>query len=1242
MKTPPSVRATCGALLLLAVLFVVPDEVQGRNVTTTSGFNSFRLPNSTVPTHYTLRLDTDIHKGNFEYSGRSLIRIKVVEATDQIVLHSVRSVITCLELRKTDHNSIPITGFASDEEKEFLIINVGQVLQPHSGIYTLEIKFNNSIDRNDLAGFYRSSYRTENGTIRTPRMQTYLVAWLVSDFVSVEVVLPQPKLTIATWAEPSLAHLLSYSVNVSTRFIRVMEEYFGKRFSLPKIDNVVIPRFGIASHAMENWGLVTYQQAFITYDPLQDGFSSQFPVTRTIAHEYIHQFFGNLLAPKWWSYLWLNEGFACFYQYYVGSISHPEVIQRELFVTKVMQKAFDVDSYAKVSMTHYVESRPNISQLFSSVMYEKAASVLRMMNYALGERTFQKGVHYYLQKNDVQGRGILTSRAFDSFRLPNNTVPTHYTLHLDTDVDRGIFDYTGKVQIRINVVEATDQIVLHSLRNVITNLQLRNSAQLAVPVKGHEFDEEKEFLVINLGTVLQPNSGSYTLDIDFTNSIDRNDQSGFYRSSYTDEQGVTRYHGLTQFESVDARTSFPCYDEPGIKTTYDISITCGTAYHARSNAPLLGIKLLPGGKKITTFATTPRMQTYLVAWLVSDFVYEREVLKQPQLAVSTWSKPSSANLLSYSVDASVRFIRAMEEYFGELYTMSKIDNVAIKDGDYAAGAMENWGLVTYRESAIFFNPETQTQSQQIGVVTIVGHEFTHQFFGNLLAPKWWSYLWLSEGFARLYQYYVGSISHPEHGLRERFVTGPMQNAFSSDGSPTIRPMTYYTDTRAGISRLFDRIAYDKSGSVLRMMSYALGERTFQKGLRYYVQQNKANGVVEESNLFASLEQAAKEDAVLPLTFSMHDIFGSWSNQAGVPIVSVRREGDEFYFTQTRFFAEPQEDPLDSSWWIPISFSTPSNTAYEKLPAFWMPPHVSEVSYTIPLAEGETLMFNPYATGDYNAALGLMSYLREETDYVPWVVAHENLRYLKTMLRGDEKASELLQTFTEQLATPLLEKYSFAKRSGESANDEELRSIAIEFACSASESCKSAALASVTVKSRSVRNVYGATDRALLCSGLQQAEVEERQGFVSQVSRMLESQPDDPFARKYIQEVVACTGEELKGVRYLLELDESERSNALYRLIVGSNVTPGDLLQSLHSELSRRQSISINPATIPKVLLELSHYVTEPSEISLLTSVVSQFAPSVASEVSYQLMANRKWIERNVGPLTAALSLIVSV
>lgn len=152
------------------------------------------------------------------------------------------------------------------------------------------------------------------------------------------------------------------------------------------------------------------------------------------------------------------------------------------------------------------------------------------------------------------------------------------------------------------------------------------------------------------------------------------------------------------------------------------------------------------------------MQTYLVAFLVSDFASERQVVSQPhQIAVSTFARPTASHLLTYSVDASVRFLRELEIYFDQTYAMSKIDNAAIANVDFAAGAMENWGLVTYRESTILFDPETQGESQQLSVVGIVGHEYAHQFFGNLLAPQWWSYLWLNEGFARLYQYYVSEF-----------------------------------------------------------------------------------------------------------------------------------------------------------------------------------------------------------------------------------------------------------------------------------------------------------------------------------------------------------------------------------------------------------------------------------------------------------------------------------------------------
>ncbi|XP_058178358.1 aminopeptidase N-like [Anopheles ziemanni] len=740
-------------------------------------------------------------------------------------------------------------------------------------------------------------------------------------------------------------------------------------------------------------------------------------------------------------------------------------------------------------------------------------------------------------------------------------------LQLETYIDRGIFEYTGTLQIEIKVVKPTDQIVLHSVRSVIKSLKLLNSVQNQIPIKGYVFDKEKEFLVINVGEVVQPTSGTYMLDIAFTNTIDRYDRAGFYRSSYVSANGTTRHLGLTQFEPIDARTAFPCYDEPGIKATFEIVVTCGLEYHVRSNTP--GKSTVDGDRKIFKFEKTPPMQTYLVAWLVSDFVGEEATLPQTMLTVATWAKPQSANLLTFSVNASKRFIPVMERYFNERYSLSKIDNVAIPDSDYANGAMENWGLVTYRESMVLFDPLKHGFSRQVVVVETIAHEYIHQFFGNLLAPKWWSFLWLNEGLARFYECYIGSLSHPDLIHRELFVADTMQKAFNVDKWPNVIPMTHYDETRHGIKHRFNNVVYDKAASVLRMMHYALGERTFQKGLRYYLQQNKPRGVVEESNLFDSLDQAAKEDKALPANLSMHEIFGSWSNQAGVPIVSVRRNRSEFYFTQTRYYAEPQEDPLNSSWWIPISFSTQSNTAYEKLPAFWMPPHISEVSYSIPLAEGETVTFNPHSTGyyrisyeeplldeliqrlttdhgsiqpaararliddtlniayrdggDYSAALKLMSYLRDETDYVPWVVAYENLRYLKTMLRGDAKASEMLQTFTEQLAAPLLEKYSFAKRSHESANDEELRSIAIELACSASESCKSA------------ENFYNANDRALVCSGLRLARADERNEIAEKMSR----------------------------------------------------------------------------------------------------------APSVVSAIDYKLQANRKWIDRNVKPLTAALSQILA-
>ncbi|XP_053674117.1 glutamyl aminopeptidase-like [Anopheles nili] len=880
---------------------------------------------------------------------------------------------------------------------------------------------------------------------------------------------------------------------------------------------------------------------------------------------------------------------------------------------------------------------------------------------------------------------VVSESTFTSFRLPNHTVPTHYTLRLDTNFHRNTFEYTGNVQISINVVEPTNQIVLHSVRNVISRLQLRNCEGIAEKIINYKLDAEKEFLVITVVKMLTPNSGLHTLEIDFTNNIDRDDRAGFYKSSYENDQGVTRYLGLTDFEACDARSSFPCYDEPGIKTTYDILISCDPDYHVLSNAPVRRVKVLCDGRKLFTFSRTPRMQSYLVAWLVSDFVSERDVLTQPQLTISSWASPTSAKQLSYSVDNSKRLIRVMEEYFGVRYSMQKIDSVAIKSSDFTAGAMENWGLIMYRESAFLFDSETQNQRQQLRVANIIAHELTHQFFGNMLAPKWWSYLWLNEGFATFFSYYLGDVKSSEMPLRRQLITNVLQAAISGDGSANVRPMTYYAETPQDIAKLFDDVAYKKSASVIRMMQYVLGESTFRKGLHYYLKENKDNGVVEESNLYDSLEKAAKQDGVLPKGLSMNEIFESWSHQAGVPLVTIHREGNEYVFTQQRFFHELQKEPSHASWWIPISFATTNNTKYEILPAFWMHPNTSNTSYTIPASADEIVLFNPHAAGyyrieypenmmrslvkqletnttaiepaararliddslaiahskggDYKMVFQLMSYLRREVDYEPWMVAHTHIRYLQAMLRSDENATQLLNSFVVKIASPLLKHYGYQQRSREFVLAEELRTIAIELACSANKACLTVAQLSVRNFLYSKRSHPAMINSGLVYIGLKQSDADLRQAYVEKVF-INNNTNADPFIKQYVTKSFGCMGKNATLLRsyakHIFELNDLDRQKALHRLIVASKVSLNDVLTTLESELSVHHRNTIHDTAIRKILLDLARFVIDPEEAKLLMSTVSTYASSSASDIEEQLMVNRKWICRNLIPLTDAL------
>ena len=308
-----------------------------------------------------------------------------------------------------------------------------------------------------------------------------------------------------------------------------------------------------------------------------------------------------------------------------------------------------------------------------------------------------------------------------NYRLPNNTKPLHYSLELETNVHKGEFDFYGSVAIKVKVLEATQSITLHSSRSIIYDIQLLSVNSTVISMNA-DYREQRdvEFLIISLPTVLAVDDIIIVL-ITYAGIL-RDDEKGFYHSSYLNEEKKSVFLATTQFESVYARHAFPCYDEPGHRTTFDLLIKHDKSYTAISNTRSSGrIDVKGTDYVITKFETTPSMQTYLLAFIISDFTFVQnsdEVLRHRVFA-KRQSIGAGEGLIA--LDFGEKVMRQMEEHFGVKYSLPKMDQVAIPD--FAASAMENWGLVTYREESLLFNAKTTTESRD-NILTTIAHEFT--------------------------------------------------------------------------------------------------------------------------------------------------------------------------------------------------------------------------------------------------------------------------------------------------------------------------------------------------------------------------------------------------------------------------------------------------------------------------------------------------------------------------------------
>ena len=417
-------------------------------------------------------------------------------------------------------------------------------------------------------------------------------------------------------------------------------------------------------------------------------------------------------------------------------------------------------------------------------------------------------------------------------------------------------------------------------------------------------NDKKEELQIKLSDKVK---GKISIEIEFQGIL--NDRLlGFYRSQYV-QNGKTKYLATTQFEAADARRAFPCWDEPEAKATFDISIIADNKFTAISNMPVKSKKKI-GNKTLYAFSKTPVVSTYLIYLGVGEFEYLKGKIGKIQIRVVTTKGNKSKG--KFSLELGKKLLTSYEKYFGIKYPLPKLDLIAVPD--FAAGAMENWGAITFRETILLYDPKTSSTRTKQFIAEVISHEIAHQWFGNLVTMKWWNDLWLNESFATFMATKFVDKFYPEWDLWNQFVEDAMNVAMGLDSLKTTHPIDVTVNSPAEIREIFDAISYDKGGCVLRMLEHYVGEPNFQKGLKKYLSDFKYQNA-KGQDLWNAIGKASK----MPVS----SMVNTWLKQPGFPLVEINQDGNSLKLKQKRYLLESDKKFSKGLWSIPLSLGLES-------------------------------------------------------------------------------------------------------------------------------------------------------------------------------------------------------------------------------------------------------------------------------------------------------------------------------
>jgi len=492
------------------------------------------------------------------------------------------------------------------------------------------------------------------------------------------------------------------------------------------------------------------------------------------------------------------------------------------------------------------------------------------------------------------------SKSSNPYRLDGTVIPRKYRLFLDTDLQSRRF--AGRVEIEIEIAEPTSDITLNSVELDLGAASIKVAESIHRSIS-HDVDTNYGTATFKFESEIP--TGVAILDIEFSGELNEL-LSGFYHSTFVDDDGVVHDFACTQFEPSDARRAFPCWDEPVFKATYQINLTIQNHLVAYSNSPIISDTQVGNGLHTVRFAPTVRMSTYLVALVIGSFE-ETSAIDVDGLPLRVVHNRGKSHLVDFALEVGAFALRFFSDYFDITCPSEKLDMIAIPN--FASGAMENLGCITFRETELLIDKEQASVAELARVAEAVSHEIAHMWFGGLVTMEWWEGLWLNEAFATFMQVLCTDAFRPEWNLWVSFGVA-RDAAMKIDGLHSTRPIVYSVTSPSDALGMFDQLTYKKGGSILRMLEQFLGENAFRDGVRHYLKAHSyANTTTKD--LWDSLEEISSQPVC--------QIMDTWFLQGGHPLVTLEHQE----LTQEPFIYAKGgvQSSIGTAWKIPVVVRT---------------------------------------------------------------------------------------------------------------------------------------------------------------------------------------------------------------------------------------------------------------------------------------------------------------------------------